>query len=256
MIFDTSIGIKQVIRYEWMDYVVNLLKLGLSEKEIRKELEFFLADRRGNGEIGDRAKYTMSLAVTLLMNIWVTPKPELICFRDRLLELINNEKTNFICHWAIVSSVYPFWFNMSYIFGSLFRLQNQIKKEQVINRTYDLLGERNTIERCSRYVIRSFASWGIILDMEKPGIYEKGKNLEVSDLNMASLLVEAMLNALPEGRIPLDSIINYPAFFNFTFPTLDGFSIAKTSPNLHIEQYSVDNIFLLLKKKTDPKSIK
>ena len=248
MIFDTSIGIKQVIRYEWMEYTVELLKSGMGKNEIRKELDYYLLYRKGNGETGDRAKYTMSLAITLLMNIWVTPKPELICFRDRLLELINYERSNFICHWAILSSAYPFWFNMAYIFGSLFRLQNQIKKEQVINRTYDLLGERNTIERCSRYVIRSFSSWNIILDTEKPGIYEKGKNHKISDSNMASLLVEAMLNALPEGRIPLDSITNCPAFFNFTLPALNGFNLVKANPNLCTEQYSVDEVFVMLKK--------
>ena len=69
MNFNTSIGIKQVIRYEWMNYTVDLLKSGLNKEEIRKELGNYLSERKGNGKIGDRAEYTMSLAVTLLMNI-------------------------------------------------------------------------------------------------------------------------------------------------------------------------------------------
>jgi len=246
MIFDTSIGIKQVIRYEWMDHTVSLLKSGLGEKEIRKELEFYLSERKGNGQTGERAKYTMSMAVSLLMNIWVTPKPELLFFRDKLLNQIskNNE---LIIHWAIVSGAYPFWFNMSYIFGSLFRLQNQIKKEQVISRTYDLLGERNTIERCSRYVIRSFVSWGIIQDAGK-GVYRKGNTYEVMDVHLAGILAEAMLNAIPENRISLDSIVGCPAFFNFSFPSVNGFNIVKANPNLHVEQFSLNEAYVMLKK--------
>jgi hypothetical protein len=69
MNFDSSIGIKQVIRYDWMNYTVSLLKSGLGKEEIRKELKHYLSERKGSGKTGDRAEYTMSLAVMLLMNI-------------------------------------------------------------------------------------------------------------------------------------------------------------------------------------------
>jgi hypothetical protein len=247
MIFDTSIGIKQVIRYEWMNYTVALLKSGLNKDEIRKELENYLSERKGNGKIGERAEYTMSLAVTLLMNIWITPKPELVNFRDRLLRMISNNNFEPVCHWAMISSVYPFWFNMSYIFGSLFKLQSQIKKSQIMSRTYEILGERNTIERCSRYVIRSFVSWDLIKDKEKTGYYEKNKIIAVSDLGLSSLLVEAMLNAVPEERLSLSSVLNCPAFFNFTLPSLNGSQITKANQNLYAEQFSVNDEFIKLK---------
>jgi hypothetical protein len=248
MNFNTSIGIKQVIRYEWMNYTVDLLKSGLGEEEIRKELEHYLSDRKGSGETGDRAEKTMAIAVTLLMNIWVTPKSKFINFRDRLLNIIDNKNIEPVCHWAMISSVYPFWFNMSFIVGSLFRLQNQIKKTQIMSRTYEILGERNTIERCSRYVIRSFVSWDLIKDKEKAGCYERGKAIDVSDINLASFLVQTMLNAVPEKRIPLTSVLNCPAFFNFRLPSVNGSQIAKVNPNLYIETFSVNDDFIGLKK--------
>ena len=247
MTFNTSIGIKQVIRYEWMSYTINLLKSGLTKEEIRKELTYYLSERKGNGTIADRADYTMSLAVTLLMNIWISPKPKLIGFRDRLLKIIDIGNNEPVCHWAMISSVYPFWFNMSYIFGSLFRLQEQVKKSQVMSRTYEVLGERNTVERCSRYVIRSFVSWNIITDYEKPGFYQKGKIINISDVHLASLLIETILNIVPDKRIALSSVSSNPAFFNFKLPSINGSQIIKTNQNLCIEQFSVNDEFISLK---------
>jgi hypothetical protein len=244
MNFDTSIGIKQVIRYEWMNYTVSLLKSGFGKEEIRKELQHYLATKKGNGETGDRAEYTMSLAVTLLMNTWISPKPELIDLRDRLLKLIDMEDFESVCHWAMVTSVYPFWFSMSYVFGSLFKLQEQIKKSQVMSRTYEILGERNTIERCSRYVIRSFISWDIIKDTEKVGYYRKGKSIDITDISLASILIESMLNAIPEQRIALSSILNCPAFFLFKLPSITGSQIAQVNSNLTVEQFSVNEEFI------------
>jgi hypothetical protein len=231
-----------------MNYTVTLLRSGLNKEEIRKELENYLAERKGNGKIGERAEYTMSIAVTLLMNIWITPKPELVNLRDRLLKMIGNNNFEPVCHWAMISSVYPFWFNMSYIFGSLFKLQNQIKKSQIMSRTYEILGERNTIERCSRYVIRSFVSWNLIKDRERTGYYEKDKIITVSDIGLSSLLVEAMLNAVPEERLSVNSILNCPAFFNFALPSLNGSQITGANQNLYVEQFSVNDEFVKLKR--------
>ena len=246
MNFDTSIGIKQVIRYEWMNYTVDLLTSGLKKEDIRKELENYLSERKGNGKTGNRAGYTMSLAVTLLMNIWVTPKPELMSFRDKLLKMVKIKEFEFLCHWAMVSCVYPFWFNMSYIFGSLFLLQDQIKKSQIMSRTYEIFGERNTIERCSRYVIRSFVAWDIIKNKEKTGYYEKSKIIKISDISLASLLIETMLNAVPEERVSLASVINCPSFFNFELPSMDGSQITKVNQNLEVEQFSINEEFFKL----------
>jgi hypothetical protein len=232
-----------------MNYTVDLLKSGLGKEEIRQELKHYLAVRKGSGEAGDRAEYTMSLAVTLLMNIWVSPEPELIDLRDRLLKLIDNKDFEPVCHWAMISSAYPFWFNMSYVFGSLFRLQDQIKKSQVMSRTYEILGERNTIERCSRYVIRSFVSWDIIRDKEKAGYYEKGKSITISDIGLAGILIETMLNAVPEQRIALSSIPDCPAFFLFKLPSITGSQITQVNKNLSVEQFSIKEEFIGWKKK-------
>jgi hypothetical protein len=234
-----------------MQYVVKLLELGLDEKSIRKELKIYLSEKKGSGQEGKRAEYTMSLAVAILMHIWVSPKNNLLQYREKLLKYVNLQPFDKICHWSMISAAYPFWFNICHIFGSLFKLQNQIKKAQVMKRIYEVLGERNTIERCSRYVIRSLVSWGIIKDVDKKGIYEKGNIISITDCTMLSLLFEAALFSIHDDKIQLSSLNNCPAFFCFDFPLVNSSQISKLNDNILLEQYSIDNEYVSLKIKAD-----
>jgi hypothetical protein len=247
MNFYSSIGIKQVIRYEWMQHTVELLKSGLDKKEIRGALERYLSTKTGSGKTAGRAEYTMSLAVSLLMNIWVTPNPALLTFRNTLLEMTTNKAAEPVCHWAMFAASYPFWFNMSFILGSLFRIQDQIKKSQVLARMYAILGERNTVERCSRYVIRSFVAWDIIKDKERAGYYEKGNMWQISDPFMTSLLIESMLHAVPERHLPLTDILNCPAFFCMKLPLVNSFQFEKINDRLVVERFSVSDDYINLR---------
>ena len=57
------IGIKQAIRFEWMQKTANLLIAELSAQTIRHKLHEFLADRKGNGSEGQRSDRTKTFAV-------------------------------------------------------------------------------------------------------------------------------------------------------------------------------------------------
>ena len=85
-----AIGIKQAIRFEWMQKAANLLLAGLDAKTIRQELHEFLVDRKGNGSEGERSDQTRTFVVNNLMKIWVSPDPELIPFRDASLAFLRD----------------------------------------------------------------------------------------------------------------------------------------------------------------------
>jgi hypothetical protein len=85
-----AIGIKQAIRFEWMQKAANLRLAGIDAKTIRQELHEFLADRKGNGSEGERSDQTRTFVVNNLMKIWVSPDPELIPFRDASLAFLQE----------------------------------------------------------------------------------------------------------------------------------------------------------------------
>ncbi|WZB63136.1 hypothetical protein WJ970_08940 [Achromobacter xylosoxidans] len=96
-----AIGIKQAIRFEWMQKAANLLLAGLDAKTIRQELHEFLVDRKGNGSERERSDQTRTFVVNNLMKIWVSPDPELIPFRDASLALLReNPAMALAVHWG------------------------------------------------------------------------------------------------------------------------------------------------------------
>lgn len=85
-----TIGIKQAIRFEWMQKAANLLLAGLDAKTIRQELHEFLADRKVSNPEYEQSVQTRTFVVNNLMKIWVSPDPELIPFRDASLEFYGE----------------------------------------------------------------------------------------------------------------------------------------------------------------------
>lgn len=244
---NTPIGIKQVIRLEWMQKTTDLLQSGISKKDIRSELEKYLGDKRGNGTILNRAEYTKSIAVSILMHIWVNPPKELTPLRDSALShLKNNSDDAFVCHWLMYGAAYPFWFNVCHVFGSLFSLQNHIMKKQVMSRIYEVYGERSTIERCSRYAIRTLVAWDIIRDQGKSGIYEKTEPKGITVPSLGSLLLESALHAMPEKKSSLTVLLGNPAFFPFGLPPLTGTILTGENQRIMLEQYGLNEEYILI----------
>lgn len=240
-----AIGIKQAIRFEWMQKAANLLLAGLDAKTIRQELHEFLGDRKGNGSEGERSDQTRTFVVNNLMKIWVTPAPELIPFRDASLACLRETPSMALAvHWGMISAVYPFWFNVARQTGRLLALQDQVTQTQIINRLKEQYGDRQTIFRYGRYVLRSFVAWGVLQDAKAKGCYEKVKPVGIADTNLAILMLESVLLATPESKGVLGLLLNNPAFFPFQLPVMTGDFISQSSERIKVVRYGLDEEFL------------
>lgn len=243
-----AIGIKQAIRFEWMQKAANLLLAGLDAKAIRQELHEFLADRKGNGSEGERSDQTRTFVVNNLMKIWVSPDPELIPFRDASLAFLReNPSMALAVHWGMISAVYPFWFNVARQTGRLLALQDQVTQTQIVNRLKEQYGDRQTVSRYARFVIRSFVAWGALKDSEAKGCYEKAVPVSIVDPNLAVLMLESALLASPEARDTLGMLLKSPAFFPFHLPVMTGDFISQRSGRIDVVRYGLDDELLKLK---------
>jgi len=243
-----AIGIKQAIRFEWMQKVANLLLAGLDTKTIRYELHEFLADKKGNGSEGERSDQTRTFAVNNLMRIWVSPDPDLIPFRDASLAFLwENPSMALAVHWGMISAVYPFWFNVARQTGRLLALQDQVTQTQIINRLKGQYGDRQTVSRYARFVIRSFVAWGALKDSETKGCYEKVAPVIIVEPNLAILMFESALLATPEANGTLGLLLNNPAFFPFQIPVMTGDFVSQRSDRIDVVRYGLDDELLKLK---------
>ena len=66
-----KLGIKQTIQRRWMDRVVQLMLAGMSEAEIRNELDEFLKTQKQSGGTGQRGEKTY--IPTIIPELVVSP---------------------------------------------------------------------------------------------------------------------------------------------------------------------------------------
>ncbi len=242
------IGIKQAISYDWMRKTTNLVLAGLDSKTIRRELHEYLGGmtRKGSKEI--RSKYTRTFIVNSLMVIWVSPDRELLLFRDRALSFLGRSADKDLAvNWAMISAVYPFWFNVARQTGRLLALQDQVSQTQIVKRLKEQYGDRETIVRYASYALRSFVDWGVLKDSKTRGCYIKAAPISISDHNLAVLMVEVGLHATSGGKAALEIVLNSPGFFPFTMPGITGEAIAHGTDRISVDRYGLDDELLKLK---------
>ena len=240
-----TLGIKQVLRLEWLQKTVNLLLAGLDSPAVRRELHAFLANKKGDGSEGERGDETRTCAVTNLMNVWVLPDAALARLRDASLAFLREHPSMSLpIHWGMISAAYPFWFNVARQTGRLLALQNQVTYRQIVNRLKERYGDRQTVSRYARYVIRSFVAWGILQDTGAKGCYEKAAPLRIADAGLAALLFESALLATPEAKAPLELLLNNPAFFPFQLPVMSGDSVARRNNRIEVTRHGLDEALL------------
>ena len=244
-----KLGIKQTIQRHWMDHTVQMMLAGMSEQEIRGELDNYLSTQKQSGGTGERGKKTYSMAIAILAS-WFSPQPRLLPFRDDVFRIAGTlPPTEWLpLHWAVISASYPFWFHVSEQVGRLLNLQNQITQRQIFMRLKERYGDRETVARNARYTVRSLVAWGVLNDRRK-GCYEKSDTIGVPDMDLAILMLEAALHTTPEGKGELSILLNNPAFFPFRLPAMTGSLVLQCNDRIDIIRYGLDDELLKLKDK-------
>ena len=242
-----TIGIKQAIHLEWMQKTADLLLAGLDAKIVRQELHKFLAERKGDGFEGKRSDQTRTFVVNHLMKIWVSPELELIPFRGKSLAFLRGQPSmGLAVHWGMISAAYPFWFNVARQTGRLLALQDQVTQTQIINRLKEQYGDRDTVSRYARFVIRSFVAWGALKDSEAKGCYEKPVPVNVADPDLAILMFESALHATPKAKEAMGLLLNNPAFFSFRLPVMTCDFVSQRSDRIDVVRYGLNDELLKL----------
>ncbi|MGO0122455.1 hypothetical protein [Desulfothermobacter acidiphilus] len=221
-----QVGFSQRIRLEWLEYTAQLVIEGRSRKEIKARLEELLKKHLSVGRdfptIGNREK-----AIVILLKIWSSPPESLVEFRNDGLKLLQAviPELRLAVHWGMTMAVYPFVAAVAEIVGKLLLLQGSVARAQVLRRLCEQLGERETVTRAARRVIRCFVDWGVLQDTPRKGVYQGGPVREIEDERLAAWLVEATLIARGVTLYPLNQLVAPPALFPFRLRNITPWAI-------------------------------
>ncbi len=240
-----GVGIKQEIRWEWLDYTAKLHLIKMEKTAIRATLIEHLSTRSATRDDITRGKEAVGSLVGNLMNVWVTPRPHLVAYRDDLLHELSNSHRNAIAiHWAMIGATYPFWYAVARVVGRLLYLQREITINQIEARMVNFLGESETVTRAVRRVVRSFIAWGFLKDTERKGIYALGSVVAIQDQHLAALLFEGALYTVDSKRFQIDRLREERAFFPFDLPLMSGRT--STTPRVELLTMPQHDILMLI----------
>jgi hypothetical protein len=208
-----QIGFSQRIQLDWLERTASLLLQGHTRGEIRTVLQEMLQGRLsvgGTAERGNREK-----AISILLKIWVTVPRELMLFRDDGLTHLNRLPLtdHLAVHWGMTIAVYPFVGVVAEAVGRLLRLQGSCAAVQVQRRVREQLGERETVARAARRVLRCFIDWGVLQETQEKGVYHAVPVRSVTDKKLAAWLIEATLLVNGSNVAPLKAVAQTPMLF-------------------------------------------
>jgi hypothetical protein len=234
-----QIGFSQRIQLEWLEQTAQLFLGGNSKAQIGIALQDILLDRLsvgGNTKRGSREK-----AITILMKIWVTVPKHMESLRDDAIEILKQlpQNSHLIIHWGMSMSVYPFFGVVAETVGRLIRLQDTVAASHVQRRIREELGERETVARAVRRILRCFVDWGVLQDTRKRGIYKATPQLPVKNKRLKSWLIEAALISSGFNSLSLRSLFEKPVFFPFKVRQTT-LSELETNPRLSFFRHGLD----------------
>lgn len=210
-----QIGFSQRIQLDWLEYTVNLVLARNSRDEIVTALRERLKERLSVGndpERGNRDK-----AITILTKVWVTVPKELQTLRDEGLGLLQrlHADDQILVHWCMCMAVYPFFCTVADATGRLLRLQGTAAAAQVQRRVREQMGERETVSRATRRVLRAFIDWGVLLETAEKGIYCGAARRAVDSIPLSIWVIKAILFARDEKLQSPSSLLRGPHLFPF-----------------------------------------
>ncbi len=243
-----QIGFSQRVRLEWLERTANMVLAGNDKSVISEALQELLKDKvsvGGQAERGNREKI-----ITILLKTWLTVPGEIQALRDDGLDMLQRvpRSNHLAIHWGMVTAAYPFWSGVATQAGRLLRLQGSAAAAHVQRRVREQYGERETVSRAARRVLRSFLDWGVLQETGSKGIYTSGTTLSVEDPRLIAWLTEAALHARANDSAPLRDLLDSPSFFPFRIKSIHAESIRAVSHRLDILRHGMDDDLIMLRK--------
>ena len=244
-----QIGFSQRVRLEWLEQTANLVLAGNDKAAVNDTLQELLKDKVSVG--GQAVRGNREKIITILLKTWLTVPSKLESLRVEGLELLKRvpRRDHLAIHWGMVMAVYPFWSGVAVQVGRLLRLQGSAAAAHVQRRVHEQYGERETVSRAARRVLRSYVDWGVLQDAGIKGIYTAGTTLAVEDFRLIAWLAEASLHAHANGSAPLKDLIDSPNFFPFRIKPIQAQSLVALSSRLDILRHGLDDDLVMLKER-------
>lgn len=243
-----QIGIDRLVKVDWLEKTASLVLAGNDAGEIKKILQEDL--KTGFRSSSADVRGSLDKTITILTLVWQKAPKELEPLRLEGLEFIRTTPRcdHMPIHWGMVMAVYPFWSAVATQAGRLLRLQKTAAAVQIQRRVREQYGERETVSRRVRYVLRSFVDWGVLLETSEKGIYSSGTPISIDNHRTSAWLIEASLRARESGSAPLRDLVENPGLFPFRIKPIKADALVTANSRLDLLRHGLDDDLIMLRR--------
>lgn len=203
------VGLSRNLKLQWLNKVVELASNGLTEQEIKNQLNEYLSF-----EISSPTNLRKTREI--LMNIWVYENDISNKLRDEAVGIVRDApEYALVAHWCMMMATYPVFVDMCKLIGRLSEFQDEITLSQIKQKLYDEWGERTTLYHSIDKLISTLKELSV-LQCEKPGKYQIVKH-EVRNGRISAFMVYAMMLVDDNGYYSFTDLSNSVYFYPFQY---------------------------------------
>ena len=162
-------GFTRTIKTNWLNRTVELVSEGLSEDDIRNQLDEYLSF-----ELKDRTN--IGKARNILMSTWVYESEDSVPIKDTALMLIKKyPEYNLVLHWCMMLMAYPVFTDICKLIGKMSEFQDVFTLKQIKQKLFDEWGESSTLYFSIDKLVATLNNLEIMIRI-KPGVYKINKH--------------------------------------------------------------------------------
>lgn len=203
------IGLSRNLKLQWLNKVVELVVEGLTEQEIKEQLNEYLSF-----EIESPTNIRKTREI--LMNIWVYENEQSKEIKSYALELITAyPEYSLEIHWCMMLATYPVFVDMCKLIGKMSEFQDEITLAQLKQKLFDEWGERTTLFHSIDKLISTLKALDV-MSCEKPGKYYINTH-KVANCKIVAFMVYAIMIIDDSGYYTLTDINSSTYLFPFEY---------------------------------------
>jgi hypothetical protein len=230
-----EIAFRRKIRAVWLDQGMALAAQNVPWLDAKPALAEAVATENSGLE-------TIRKVLEHVRRIWFNPADNTRPLHSTALAICRSHESPSIrrlLNWGMAVATYPFVGSVGEALGRLLRLQHEAPRADVQRRLREQYGDRDFVNRITRYNVSSFLDWGVIAETKRTGIYMPGDRIHLRKPELFAWLAEAVLISRGGSQMAFSQLCHHPILFPFLIDTF-GSSILRANPRLKLARQSLN----------------
>ncbi len=237
-----EIAFRRKVRVIWLEQAMVLAAQNLSWKEAKPQLATQVAAENPGTE-------TIRKVLEHIRRIWFEPPDGSLALRSDALRLFRDDDSpniRLLFNWGMTIAAYPFVGSVGEALGRLLKLQTKANRADIQRRLREQYGDRDFVNRITRYNISSFLDWGVIAEAKKKaGIYIPSKQSRAKRPEHLAWLAEAVLISRGESQLTISQLRHHPILFPVVLETFNASDLRRNARLRQTRQGLNDDIVFI-----------